>query len=56
MPNPPLSLPIQNVFRSFGELGAQVHLALRTQVGDLAQLAEHRRLCLQFLNEASQVE
>ena len=46
---------LQNIHTAFQELGTQVTRALRTQLGDAAQLNEQKRICLQFLTHIQQV-
>ncbi|KAG0708410.1 hypothetical protein DFH29DRAFT_870943 [Suillus ampliporus] len=50
-----VSVVVQNIFQSFLLLGEWVHVALCTQLGDVACLMEHKRLCLQFLDTISQL-
>jgi hypothetical protein len=46
-----MSIAIQNLNIAYQELGRNVDVALRTQLGDAARLNEQKRLCLQFLND-----
>lgn len=50
-----MSLLEQNIRTAFLELGAEVSRALQTQVGDAARLREHKRRCLQFLENVGPV-
>ncbi|KAG6837599.1 hypothetical protein H0H93_007013 [Arthromyces matolae] len=49
-----MAIPFDNIHIAFHELGRNVDVALRTQLGDRARLGEQKRLCLQFLGDVRQ--
>ena len=50
-----MSLVEHHIRLAYLELGDGVSRALHTQVGDAARLNEHKRRCLQFLQDIQQV-
>ncbi|KAG6914616.1 hypothetical protein DXG01_016286 [Tephrocybe rancida] len=49
-----MAIPLSNLSIAFQELGRDVDVALRTQIGDAARLGEQKRLCLQFYGDLHQ--
>jgi len=45
----PAPLQVQNIRATYAELGRRVHIALHTQIGDVARLDVQRIECFQML-------
>lgn len=46
-----MAIPLHNIDVAYQQLGRQVEISLRTQIGDGARLGEQKRLCLEFIGE-----